>query len=310
VSPRLAAVLDERFGSLPPKQQAVAHVLAQGPEVISFASVGEIAERAAVDAATVVRTCQRLGYSGWRELQEESRHALSGRPTFADRVEAMGSYSEEAAVEGVRQTALDNVTNTFRDLDLGVLDEIGRAISQADLVVVAADGVSTGAGVFLVSSLQVVGCRAVLATGVGEVGTKLGAARATDLLVAISMWRYLRPTIQALEVASERGLTTIAVTDSRVSPAALLARHCLVAHAASAGPRMGQTGIMALLEVLVAQIALVDPARSIAAAQAADRVYRDGNVLGGPESPAGDRADWARRLDTLHRGDGRRRERA
>jgi len=307
VSPRLAAALDERFATLPPKQQAVAHVLAQGPEVISFASVAEIAERAGVDAATVVRTCQSLGYSGWKELQEELRHALSGGQTFADRVEAMRSYSEEALVERVRQTALDNVTNTFRDLDLRVLNEVARAVSQASLVVVAAGGVSQGAGIFLASSLQIVGCRAVLATGVGEVGTTLAAAREGDLLVAISMWRYLRPTIQALEVAGERGLTTVAITDSRVSPAALLARHRLIAHAASAGPRMGQTGIMALLEALVGEVALVDPARSINATQAANRVYRDGNVLGGPESPTGDRSVWARRLEQHHPGDGQRR---
>lgn len=285
-------VLSERFTSLPPKQQAVAQLLAEDPSFVAFASAAEVAERAGVDTATVVRTCQSLGYSGWREFHQHARRLLAGRPTFDERVAALRAPDQDITGR-IFEVARDNVAETFNDLDREAFERVAAAISESGIVVVAAGGVSAGPGEYLTSSLRIIGCRALLTTGAGDTGPALATLTSNDVVVAISMWRYLQNTIDTLRHAAEtRGATTVAITDSAVSPAALLAQHALVARTHTAGPRMSLTGVMALLEALVARVAILNPARSRAASNVASRFYFKDNALGSPDEGPGGRDDW------------------
>lgn len=284
---KLTQVLNEGFARLPAKQQAVARVLAQEPSFIAFLSAAEVAARAGVDTATVVRTCQSLGYSGWRELLEEVQASVAARPTFAERVATLGEPDGDLTSR-IFDVAQSNVRQTSRALDRAAFDATTSAIADAGLVVVAAGGVSAGAGEFLASSLRIIGIPAVLTCGAGDAAPALALLRHGDVVVGVSMWRYLRSTVQTIRHAAHMtGVTTIAITDSTVSPAALLASHTLVAQTETAGPRLGLTGVVALVEALVTRVALLNPARSKAAAEVASGLYDD-NVLGDPD----DRPSW------------------
>jgi RpiR family transcriptional regulator, carbohydrate utilization regulator len=236
--PLLTSRLQRQFAQLSPKQQAVARVLVADPTFVAFASVAELAERADVDPATVVRTCQSLGYRGWTELQDVVREDLSRRPTFADRVQGLEA-SNSHLVDRVFAASMQNVTETVEGLDHDAFHAAARALGGAEGVLIVAGGVSQGPGQFLASSLQILGHRATLITGVADGGAALGAIRPGDAVLALSVWRYLRSTIQLLERANDAGATTIAVTDSLVSAAATVADHALVARTVTAGPRLG-----------------------------------------------------------------------
>jgi RpiR family transcriptional regulator, carbohydrate utilization regulator len=284
--PLLAARLQRQFPQLSPKQQAVARVLVADPTFVAFASVAELAERADVDPATVVRTCQSLGYRGWTELQDVVREDVSRRPTFADRVQELETGNSHL-VDRVFAAAMQNVTETLEGLDLGAFQAAAHALGQADGVLVAAAGVSHGPGQFLTSSLQLLGRRAVLITGAADAGPALSSLRPGDAVLAVSVWRYLRTTIQVLERAKAVGATTITVTDSLVSAAATVADHVLVARTVTAGPRLGLAGIMTLMDALITQVAAEDPEAAAAAAARADQLYYDGHVLGDAVGPDG-----------------------
>lgn len=284
----VAAVVADQFAALSPKQRAVAQLLVGDPAFVSFASSAEVAERAGVDAATVVRTCQALGYDGWRQMQEHVRSGFAERRTFVERTETLEARGDGDVVTAVFATALQNVAETLEDLDHEILDTIANRIVAAPQVMVAAGGVSEGPGLFLASSLQILGHRAITVVGAADAGAALGSVGDGDLVVAISVWRYLRPTIQILEAAHEAGVATAAITDSRLSPAARVADHALVAHTHTSGPRLGQAGIITLLEAVVTRVAALEPDRARDATARANRLYFDGNVLG-DEGSAGTR---------------------
>jgi len=293
----LAARVNGRYAQLPPKQQAVARVLAEDPPALLFASAADIARRAGVDTATVVRTCQSLGFTGWRELHQQVRRALAERPTFADRVVTL-TEAEGDLTGRIFEVARENVTETGRGIDRAALAAAASAIARAQLTVIAAGGVSEAPGQFLVSSLQILGHRALLTTGSGDAAPALAPLAPGDVVLAISLWRYLRVTVQTLQHAARApGITTIAITDSPVSPVARLADHVFVARTASAGPRMGLAGVIGLLEALIAQVAVIDPERSRRATGVANAVYFDENVLAEPGTDGQRHEAWHRRLD-------------
>lgn len=284
-------VINERFPSLAPKQQAVARCVLEDPVFTTFASAADLAERAGVDAATVVRTCQALGYTGWRQLQEAVRQGQATRGTFADRVAAL--FGREPEVDGlVREgsddgeltgrvfaTALNNVSGTFGDLDRDVLHAVVTAIADAGSVLVVGGGVVHGTALFLTSSLQLLGRRATLATTAPDAGPALAALGPGDMVIGLSVWRYLRSTTMVLALAREAGMRTVAITDSPLSSAALVTDHALVARTATVGPRLGIAGITTLAEAIVAGVAGADPERAIAATHRADAVYAAAGVL-------------------------------
>lgn len=281
----LQAVLAERFSALPPKQQQVARILVEDPSFVAFASAAEVAERANVDAATVVRSCQSLGYAGWTELQRQIRQDFAGRHTFAERVAALDA--EHDLTGQVFATAIHNVERTLEQLDRDAFEALCRRIVTADTVLVAAGGVSQGPGQFLVSSLQLLGHHSALVTGAHDAGPALGMLGENDAVIAISVWRYLRVSVQVLAAARELGITTMAITDSVISPGAIVADHVLVASTSTVGPRLGLAGIVTLLEAVVARVATLEPERAKEGAMRANRLYYEGHVLG-DEPPEGE----------------------
>jgi len=133
----LAERIQQRFGSLPAKQQSVARVLAGHPSTVALSSLSDIAAQAGVDAATVVRTCQTLDYSGWRDLLASLKQDLSRERTFAERVAALGSQDGDLTAL-IHANARRNVDDTFETLNEQVLEDVARCSSHADTTLVVA----------------------------------------------------------------------------------------------------------------------------------------------------------------------------
>jgi DNA-binding MurR/RpiR family transcriptional regulator len=294
----LADRIKAKFATLPLKQQAVARILADKPSAVALSSVNDLARTAGVDAATVVRTCQSLGYSGWRELLGHVKGDLARQRTFADRVLELGT-EEGNLTARIYENALRNVEETFQGLDDAALDRTAAALSTAETVLVVAGGASRGAGEYLRSSLQIIGLRANLVPDVSEAAGALATLGPDDVVVGISMWRYLKPTVQIMRYAKEAlGAKTAVLTDNPVSAATQFADHVLVAKASTVGPRLSLTGAIALVEALVAKTALQNPWRSRAAAGVASDFYSDGHVVPDSSSHLADKRDstWAATL--------------
>ena len=76
-----------------------------------------------------------------------------------------------------------------------------------------------------------------------------------DACLVIDLRRYDRWVLDAARRAGERGVTLIALTDSALSPLALLADASFTVVAASAGPFDSHVATLALLNAMVAAVA-------------------------------------------------------
>ena len=105
---------------------------------------------------------------------------------------------------------------------------------------------------------QAVGELALLRDGVElVVGSEVAVVRSIALLgegdacLVIDLRRYDRWVLDAAKRAGERGATVIALTDSALSPLALLADASFTVVAASAGPFDSHVATLALLNAMV-----------------------------------------------------------
>jgi DNA-binding MurR/RpiR family transcriptional regulator len=244
----VAATIRSLLPSLLPTEQAVAQVLlARSAEIVELSSQ-QVAELAGASRATVVRTCQSLGFSGYQQL----RVLLARDAAFAATVhDGTGSASgtpapdggsraarPAAAGEGAR-TPSGIVEDTFRQVAAGVVGmvalldaaEVARAveaIATARRVVVVGNGLSAPLALDAAARLTSAG-RAAEAP-IDVIGQQITARLLApeDVLLVISGSGSNASSLRSADAAVAAGATVIAVTAFARSPLTQLAGTNLV----------------------------------------------------------------------------------
>jgi DNA-binding MurR/RpiR family transcriptional regulator len=245
------------FPDLPPSQKQVARFILDNENFVAFASATELARRVGVSAATVVRLCQAMGYDGYPHLQEVSRQRFRLSLTAAQRLEERlrAPIPEDDLVAQVFTRHIENIKRLIKENDPAVFEAAINEFGRARHILVVGGGLSASPAMYLSHSLKVMGFSAQqVTTG----GIPLSLERSTlcpdDLLVAFGFWRYFRDVVSTLEWTQTRGVPTIAVTDSEVSPLAQLADYSFVVATDSIGPSVSPLAATALVEAFVAAL--------------------------------------------------------
>lgn len=274
--------ISANFETLSPKQQTLARLILDNRYFASFASAAEIGEKVDASAATVVRFCQALGYEGLPNLQEAIRQELPSYLTAVERLERRLIVPEVEGEIAQRTFATDtqNLQRTANAIPAATVDAVVDLLCTAREVVVVAAGVAAAPAFFLAYSLQVIGLRARSVLE-GDVALSVNTAHlgAEDVVVGISVWRYVRSTVDVLALARKNGARTVAITDSIVSPLARESEFAFEVATEGVAHSLSMTATMSLLNALIAGVSLHDPARTRQALQRVDRQFLERGLL-------------------------------
>ncbi len=270
------------FQSLSPKQQKLARFFLNHEDTVAFASANDIGVRVGTSAATVVRFCRVLGYEGYTDLQTVIRSQFPQYRTIvqkmADRV-AGGNLSENLPLN-IAQANIHNIEETMNQVSDETLAKAVQAITQADQIRIFGSGLSAAAAALAEYALTMLGfsARAYLNGGVTQ-AMEISRLTDRDLIIVISIWRYLRDTVEAAQAARAVGTTCIALTDSPVAAVANLADYVFIAATEGAAHSRSLAGIFSIIDLLSAAIAAERPQESMDAVQRIDTLYRKLNIL-------------------------------
>ncbi|GIK37309.1 MAG: transcriptional regulator [Chloroflexota bacterium] len=270
------------FETLPLKQRRLARFFLDNEDMVAFASASEVAERAEASAATVVRFCRALGFEGYTDLQATIRTQFPRYRTavqkLTDRL-ANGSQIENLPTQVV-QVYSQNIEQTMSQVSHTDLTAAAAAIIQAGQIRIFAGGLSAAAAVLAEHALMVLGfsARACLNGGSAQ-ALEISQLTSRDLVMVISIWRYLYESVLVAQAARELGCTCIALTDSPVAPIAKLADYTFVAATEGVAHSRSLAGIFSLIDLLSAAIATQRPQESLAALQRIDALYRQNGTL-------------------------------
>jgi DNA-binding MurR/RpiR family transcriptional regulator len=275
----VAGRITEWGPALTPAERRVADVVLQRPQLVAFGTVAELANEAGSGAATVVRLAGKLGYDGFTALQDAVQAELAHRLRPA--AERIRQPVAPDVIGRTMATELDNVQSTLEGVDREAFAQAVNALSQPSAKVLVLSG-EASCGI----ARQAVGELGLLRDGVElVVGSEVAVVRSIALLgegdacLVVDLRRYDRWVLDAATRAGERGATVIALTDSALSPLALLADASFTVAAASAGPFDSHVATLALLNAMVTAVA--DRLRS-SATDRLDRIeaaWRDASAL-------------------------------
>ncbi|HSB88203.1 MAG TPA: MurR/RpiR family transcriptional regulator [Ilumatobacteraceae bacterium] len=243
-------------GSLTNAERRVAEVVLANPQLVAFGTVAELAEGAGSGAATVVRLATKLGYEGFSALQDSVQQDLANqlRPA-AERIRDPAVHD---SLNRHLQLELGNVQSTLGLLDQeAVADVVSHLADPARRLFVLSGDASRGVAAQFVGDLDALRANVTLVDGNDvAVRRKVALMEAGDVLVTIDLRRYDRWLVEAARTAADAGVWLVSIVDSMLSPVAACAKRTLVVTAAGAGPFDSHVGTLALMNVLVAAVAI------------------------------------------------------
>jgi len=279
----LPTALESRFAEaqsrLGPHRQQLIRAILGNCEETSFLSSRELAKRYSVDAATVVRTVQALGYKGFADFSVDLRRHLMTRLTPYTALKAAtrekGSVADH--IDHCLDKALDNLNALKTDLDRNRVIELAKRIQRSRRVLIVGMDFAASLAYYFAYGLIGLGLDAEAPGGSeGKLQHKIKILTAKDLLIAISFGQCLRITVEAVRQASKQGVPTFGITDSDTTP---IARYCdahLVASVVTPSFLTSYVAPVALISAIHVACAHIDPKRSLTRLKPTDKEYLSG----------------------------------
>jgi len=278
------SVLETRFAQaqseLNPRRRQLVRAILDSAEETCFLSSRELAKRYRVDATTILRATQVLGYQSYSDFSADLRqHFVTGITPYAVLKAATREKASVADhIDHALEKSLDNLNALKVDLDRESLIELAKLIKRSRRVVVVGLDFAAALAIYLAYGLSALGFDAEATAGsTGAVQYKVQVMSPKDVLIAISFGQCLRDTVDAVLLARKRGVPTFGITDSDTSP---LARYCdthLVASVVSPSFLNSYVAPTAAINAIHVAYSHIDPKRALTRLRPTDREYASGS---------------------------------
>ncbi len=219
----------------------------------AFMTASELAQELNLDAATVVRFSQNLGYTGFPKLQKEIRQRVKKDLLIRPREAEI-----EESITGIASRAMQDVwlalEQTRISLDTGALEQLVEQMGVARRIVILPEGPAQPSAYSLVLFLEEGGFPVYIARGgIADLARTVNIATPQDLLLSMEVAGQSPYIAQALGQAQERGIPTAAIVGSASLASARFADTVLAAQSHSSigvGIVSIETIVFALSQVL------------------------------------------------------------
>jgi len=235
---------------LTPTERRIAEAVLAEPTLLAFGTVSDLAGRVGTSRPSIVRFATKLGFEGYTELQEHVRSDLSHRLSRpSERIRSDGDKAVPA-----RLAINDAISSVFDALEGDRLAKLVRPVVRAEKVWILSGETSQAGAHSLHSGLSMVRPGVHLLEE-HSFGTDLSDAGPRDTVVVFDFIRYRRQVTTAARVFADAGVTVVAITDSPLSPLVEVADVWCQIEVPAIGPFDSSVPIVALCELLVAQVA-------------------------------------------------------
>lgn len=255
--------IQSRYSDLTPSFRRLADFILEQPLDAAFMTATELAHYMNLDAATVVRFSQMLGYTGFRELSHELQQVVKD--------ELVASYSPSPHTPDdtlLFQNLLENERHNLALAQARLGQQAGMlhsALQAARRIWVTGQGYGAHLAALCGLVLLEHGLPATfVASDLPEIAASFGRLDSTDAVIGFAVAETELDVASAIRFARECGARTFALSVSEVAPAALAAETSIVCPGPALTHTPSFTGLAALIVALGAALAVRDGSRAAA----------------------------------------------
>lgn len=259
------ARISTEYESLSKQLKVIARHVEQHRDHIGLEGIQELAAQCGVQPSAAVRFAKHFGFSGFSEMQAIFREGLTRqlapsrnyRTRIRDIIDSgAGSLSSVEIAHEFLAGSVAAMHELEANLDADTFMQAVDMLRETDCIWIAASRRSFPVAVYLDYALQHTDKRVCLMSGLGSMHLgQMRSVRPGDVMLAISFAPYAEETLAAVELAQERGVRLIAITDSRMSPLAKDAEVTLIVQDNSTFGFRALTSTMGLAQSLFIALA-------------------------------------------------------
>lgn len=254
---RVVSALKEAIPDLPKGLRKIAKYIIDHPSDFGLDPIRETARKAGVSTYTLIRLAERMGVSSYDELREPFRQALvsasmnTNQPVWIEGLREQGELGVIQADASANSMAI--VQRSLEHQTSAQMQRVVAMLLDADNVYLTGIRASYGLAFYLhyvgrmiLPSLHLIPRH--MASAIDD----LHSAAEGDVMIAITHTPYSRETIEACEFAKSKGVKLILIADSEIISPAFRADEVLIASVLSTHYFGCYTGMMAVIENLLA----------------------------------------------------------
>ncbi len=210
------------LSTFPKKRQRVIKYIIDNPDDVAISTSADLAKKLDVNAATIVRASKDLGYSGYNELKKDKQKSFKHKQSPYDVVlKSLEGKTEDSDI--IKKSLLKDIevlNETVAKVKVKDIEKVSSLIYNSKRTyIIGFESSSRSIAGFLGGELR------TYHPGVMEIQNInillfdfLRHCKPGDVVIGISFGQGMRMTVDSLKKAQKKGVTTIAITDSKVSP--------------------------------------------------------------------------------------------
>lgn len=219
-----ASVLDllqSRADTLSKTQRMLARYVLANYQTVAFSTIVEFARLTGASEATIVRFATALGFNGYPAFQRELRRMLRADLKAGERyaLNRSTSLATDSPLKAVIAKELDNIAFLESNFDEAALHSAAQLLRGANDILVAGARTTSPLAHHLWFALDKLRLPAHLLDHIDtDAFDRVSRMGPKDCLVLIGFPRYLASLVELHGYARERGVKTVAITDSPLTP--------------------------------------------------------------------------------------------
>lgn len=248
--------IEHYLNSLSKSQQKVANFVLNNPTYISVHSATEVGEKAGTSETTVIRFCYSIGLDGYVQLQKEwtmyllEHNTNSTLGNYVSTKEAL--FKEPELCEKVMRQTSKQIIRIAKQINPQQYQELTKKMDEAKTIYLVGSGASSFAAQWLQFTLNMLRPNVKLVQSeTSSLIRTLNEVDETALAIVISLHRYYKEPIQLTEEFRNRGVYTVAITDTNVAPIHAVAHESFVLQQVELSTIDLMPALMAFLNALV-----------------------------------------------------------
>ena len=240
-------------------QKLIARYILDNYDKAAFMTASRLGKTVHVSESTVVRFASELGYDGYPSMQKALQEMIRTKLTSIQRIQAADNqFSGQDLATAVMQSDMEKLRLAIEEMDQANFDRVVDKLMNARHIYILGVRSSSFVAGYLHFYLHMLfeNVTLVQSNAAGEIFEQLFRIGPGDVILAISFPRYSKKAVKTMKYASAQKATTVAITDSPLSPLAQYASHVLLARSDMVSFVDSLVGPLSILNALIVTVAI------------------------------------------------------
>ena len=211
--------IEAKEPELTPKGKKLARFILENPTKAVFLATRDLADKAGVSEATVVRFVRQIGYTTYSEFKNELRKHIDSELTLMERKEMTISDTEQNGLEQTVAREIDNLKALLESIDRDQAGKIVELLSSPASVYIVGSRLSYHAAYYMGWAMTKIRKDVNILKGSDRTSLDwLTVAREESVVVIVAISRYPNELIRVGKYAKQLGMKLVVIADSMACP--------------------------------------------------------------------------------------------